>query len=68
MVMRAALAVAKTPRWWRRGLTMGLGTSRCAMEIVWSDLRVVARTLGREGTKSVGLYLIVNQSCTTLGH
>ena len=37
-----------------KGLTMGLGASQGAMEMVWSDLGVVARTLGREGTKNVG--------------
>ena len=51
-----------------KGLTMGLGASQGAMEMVWSDLGVVARTLGREGTKNVELYLTFNQSCTTLGH
>ena len=51
-----------------KGLTMGLEASRGAMEMVWSDLGVVARTLGREGTKNVELYLTFNQSCTTLGH
>ena len=60
--MRSATAVAKMVE---KGSHHG---SRGAMQMVWSDLGVVARTLGREGTKNLGLYLIVNQSCTTLGH
>ena len=38
------------------------------MDMVWSDLGVMPRTLRRVGTKILGLYLIFNQSCTTLGH
>ena len=42
----------------RAGHTMGLGTAQGAMQTLWRVVGVVARALGRQGTKTFGFHLI----------
>ena len=41
----------------RAGHIMGLGTAQGAMQTLWRVVGVVARALGRQGTKTFGLDL-----------